>query len=335
MSAIINILADDARDLFGTLSQLLPSKTEAVPIGLQLRNSVLSLTLNNGYVATYCKDVNSSDEWETTFMYQDTHPILTYGDDMTIECDQTGITLTSTYCECSFPVAYSTLSKLDFDNYNFIQMESVKESPIRIFGKLGLERIYKTTYPVYVRDNIAIVKYPSFYAQVRVPEPFHGISLSLAHIALVEKFKAESYSQENPQMLILRRGPWTVALPCTTSMQGNNFIELLDGMRSAMKMSFKDLLDSVRVLSRVKNTDYCTIVIYDGGIRTTVSNSNVTTSLQFGDTTADPVSTFTIPISVWIMMLNAVGDTTAEILLGGGKLCLRNQEVAMLLRVAA
>ena len=45
-------------------------------------------------------------------MYQDTHPILTYGDDMTIECDQTGITLTSTYCECSFPVAYSTLSKL-------------------------------------------------------------------------------------------------------------------------------------------------------------------------------------------------------------------------------
>lgn len=335
MSATIDLSAADARELFGTLSILVPSKTEATPIGLQLTNNKLSLTFNNGFIASYEKLVSCEDEWSTTFMYQDIHSLLTYEENVIIICDQYGITVSTSEFECVLPIAYSEIGYQNFDEYTIHDMPEMESSAIKLILKLGLEKLYRTTYPVYVRNGIAIIKYPSFYAQVRLTEPFDSISMSLTHWSIIEKFRPTAYSQDNPKCLMVRNGAWTLMIPCTSSQQDNNFMKLLDDMNVIFKMSLHDYADSVRTISRVKGTDYCDVTVFQNGMKTTTHNANISTSLLYGDTSSEMVSTFALPISVWLAMLTAIGDTTAELMLGGGKLCLRNHVIAMLLRVAA
>lgn len=335
MSAVVTLTAQEAKELFGTLSYLVPSKSEATPIGLQLSNNRLRLTLNNGYIAAYEKEVSSIDEWESTFLYQDSYAFITGEEGITLECDDYGVSLLSETCECVFPNAYSVVGTVDFHEYEFKQMPSIDISEIRSLLKLNLEKIYKMTYPVYIRDGIAIVKYPSFYAQARVLEPFSGISLSLAHWGIIDKFAPTTYSQWNSQCLVIGKGSWTVMLPCTTSNQENNFMPLLEDMSPVFQMNLHNYAESIRILARVKGVEYCDLTIYPHGLRTTARYGNTSTAVRYGNVDDSLIGTYSLPINVWIAMLNAIGDSTAELLLGGGKLCLRNRTVAMLLRVAA
>lgn len=334
MSAIIMLPRKQASEIFDTLAGLLPSKTEAVPLGLRLSNNTLRLTYSGGYRAVYEAPVSSDDEWETTFSYHDISSFI-MGDTVRMEIDEFSVTVTCEGSEFVFPIAYSEVSCPDYSDMEFTAYSSDKVE-LNAVLRLGLEKLYKTSYPIYIRNGIGIVKYPSFYVQVRLSMPLTGVTLSLNHLDLISKFDPTELSDDKAsQYIVFRKDHWYLVIPSSSHQDDNNFKKLLEGMDITMQAVFKDYNGSLRALARMKGLDSCSVKLLDNGLVTSVSVENATASVNLGNQDGEVIAAFQIPLNVWIAMTAAVGETTAELLYGGGKLCLRNHLIAMLIRVVA
>lgn len=171
------------------------------------------------------------------------------------------------------------------------------------------------------------------YVQTRTMSIPFTATFDLSHIRIITSLCPEEVSTDFSDSALFKRGSMFVQLPCKYIVEDNDFLHLLEGMESVSLVDITDHQSRLRNSVKFKGHITCNVSLYPSGLRTTIITENASVSVLTGETTQEPIITFTFPYQVWIAILTALGQGQVQILTGGQKICLRTQSLAILTSV--
>lgn len=310
--------------------------SNTIPIRFDVGEKSLTLTCATGcYYTNNIPCVNESGQTVSiTVLYRDITPFLMPDaqsqisiTDMSldIECDETMV---------SFPKGYSTVSPIELPDIEFIRVspESYKTG-IKLLENLNLGELYQTSKPYYIYQTLAVQKFPNIIAQVRCS--FSGIQTKITqeYATLVTRFSPLEVGTNYTDMLVFKRYNAILIVPFEEIKQENNFKEYLSNMDPVLRIHTYSYHKQLQSMVKLDSKATAHISIYDTGLTTTISNENITTKAVLGSISNDIKTVFLLPIALWSRIVCAFGNSLIEVLYDDSKICLRNQQLVLVLRI--
>lgn len=335
MSTVVSVRAYKFRKCLQYLSPIFPKGTTEIPLGINLSKGKLTLTCTTGCVFQAVLDVDSQDTATATVIYYSTIGSFLPGEEnIDIEFLPTGIQLSGDNFEVTLPMGYSTVLPYDFGKHYFKDIESLiyKDNMTTLLG-MNLDKLYSKPRPIAIYQDVAVLKYPNTWVQIRTTGLSFVGSLDPEHVRMLCKFEPTRLSADEGNTLILQNDFATLRLPCRTDIEENNFVSLLKDMDKTLMLSFDGYLEKLRNASKIDSKSMCKLTIYEEGVKTTISVASTSMAVKAGKTDGDVLSVVHLPLQVWLAFIKALGNGVVQILVGGDKLCLRNQSLVILTRV--
>lgn len=334
MPAIVNVKTKPLASYLKTVALVMPKGTNTIPLGITLQNNKFSIVSDAGGIYTEMSEVVASkDACQVTCLYCDMASLLS-GEETEFEIDQYGVIMRGPGYETTFPIAYSSIERIDKSDVSFKQVhDNGYIDSLKTILRINPEKLFSSVHPVTVYGDISLLKYPSMYVQARTMSlPFTAV-FDLSHIRIITAMCPTEVSTDFSDSALFKRDSVLVQLPCKYLVEENNFLSMLSDMESASLVDITDHQNRLRDSVKFKGHLSCKIAIYPNGLRTTITTENASIAVLTGETTREPILTCTFPYQVWIAILTALGQGQVQILTGGQKLCLRTQSLAILTSV--
>ncbi len=331
----ITISLSSLRPVLDMLQLLVPKGESEVPVGLHKKGSELYITSTQGCAYQSHITIDYDGVIDTTFMYRDITPLLPTMGDVMLYVLPNYVEISGEGFSVSFPIAYSTVEVLEIGTTNFRDIDStVYQTGLSKITGMGLEKLLLKVSPIIIRDNIAIQKYPNVWVQTRANGLGVSAVIDTVHTKLLTRFSPTGVTDSIPGTLLFKGRNGTLQIPCRADNDSSSVKDLLVDMESVLTINLQSYLDKVRTLSKIDPKGHCNVILYESGMFTRMSVANSNMKIGIGNTTGEVVQTVTLPIQLWLSFLKCIGtDTRVEILVGGGKLCLRTPFVIILTRV--
>lgn len=334
MSTVVTLPAKELRDVFSTISLVVAKGSQLTPVSLELKDNKLSFVCLQGCVVQGSVAVASNEIAALVFMYYDVTPIMPPSGNVDVALFEYGVEVTGDDFSCAFPIGYSEVTEYDFSECKFTKIENdAYINSLRTVLGMNLDKLYGKPVPFSIYGAVAVVKHPCCYVQTRMYNVPFQAQIDPEHIKMIIRFKPWEVSTTIPDTLVFRKGSHTLQIPCRSRMGENDFVSFLKGLKSIGVMSATGLYDRVNYSSRVSTKSRCRLEITGGGIKISTTIDNATSTVSSGDVSTEILYTATFPISTLLAFLRAIGDDKMEILAGGELLCLRTQNLIILVRV--
>lgn len=332
MSAV-NVNARDLQACLSQITPLVPKGTLYVPLGLHVHDNLLVITCLQGCVFQSHIPIGSDEVMSISVMYRDVTPLLPGSGEVTLEFATNFLELTASGISVSLYNSYSVVQEQKFEEYVYTDiLHDDYIYNLRTMLGMNLDNIYKAVKPVNVYDKVALLKFPNTIVQVRTTGLPINCVLDVEHIKLLLRFRPTKVCRDGYLLTFLNDNA-VLQLPCKDNVDKNTFVDMLEDLGEPVSINIDGYLDKVRNLSKALSKGKCTVVIYSDGITTKLFADNTNASVSIGNMSTEVIKVLNIPTQIWLSFLKAMGNSNIQVLVGGGKLCLRNNSVVILTRV--
>ena len=334
MSTVVDVKACDLRKCLQYLNPLFPKGTIEVPLGVNLSKGVLTITCQTSCIFQAKLQCDSEDAASCTVIYFSTIcNILPSEGFISFEFIPSGLLLTGTDFEVTLPLGYSTIGVYDFGEHyyqNIVSKDYI--STCTSILNMGLDKLYAKPKPISIHKDISVLKYPNTWVQIRsIGLPF-ACMLDPAHLQMLCKFEPTKVSSDEHDALILVNDYATVKMPCKSDIEDSKIKDFVYKCDKVVNVNLEGYLDKLRSASKFDAKLKCRITLYEEGVKTTLSLSNVTMSVGSGNLQSKVLTTFHLPLQVWLSFVKALGNGLVQLLYGGDIICMRNQSLIILTR---
>lgn len=334
----VTIKAINLVDFVSSIISLFPKGSTTIPIGVSLGGDTITFTCTTGcyYQAEY--DVSNPDNVSKsmTVMFCNIVDYLPTIEDIAISFQSRAMNISGAGFEISLPMGYSLVNKLDFTGYQFETIVGKQYiAALKDLMSLNLSGIYMHEVPVNIYRNVSVIKYPNLMAMSRTEGLTFSGSIIPDHVKLLCKFSGGEVCDSDEDSLIFRRGNSYLQLPRKRLYEENTFLRQMEGLSEPYNISFSGYINRLRAMSKLGNNAKCKLVLLNDGLKTTVSTNSIVLTDKIGKCQDKVVKTFELPITVWSMIVKALGNGTVQILYRGDVLCLRTQYLIILTRALA
>lgn len=335
MSAIVNVKAYDLKRVFESINPLFPSGSKEIPIGISLRNGKLTIVCLQGVVYQATIPVDEPDvTGDATILYYNILPLIPTDGKIQLQLTPNNLQLVSEDFEAQFPFGYSVVAVQDFPNLVYANIPGVAYlDGLRHLTRLNLDKLYSINSPIVVVNNMSLQKFPNTWIQVRTNGLPFSATLDTDHVKLIEKFEPHEVSISIPNSLVFKNENSILQVPCRPNVDSTLITSLMEDMGDPITISLEKYLDKIRNMSKINSKAHCKIAIYSTGVKTSIQHEGTTVSVATENLSGDVLKVFHFPIQLWITFLRGLGGTTAQILCGGDKICLRTATMIIVSRV--
>jgi len=335
MSSVVRLKASNLRKVLTTIKPLFPKSTTEIPLGLQMSNGKLNIVCLQGLVFQSTIPVDDVLALNTaTILYHDISTLLPSEGDIDIEFTPTHIYVYAKDFDVKFPVGYSVVEEQDFSKLAFssINNSGFVEGFSRLLN-MNLEKLMNQVSPIVVRNGLALQRFHNIWVQVRTTGLTFNAVLSTDHIKLLNKFVPSEVCTSIPGTLVFRNSTGILQLPCKPDNDTSKVTELMNDLGEPVNLHIRSYLERVKQIAKLDTKAHCNITLYKEGLKTTVSNNQVELSVKLGNTEHDVLQVCKLPIQLWITLLRGLDADIIQVLIGGGKICLRTGSTVILARV--
>lgn len=332
MSAV-SVRAQDLQACLSQIVPLVPKGTMYVPLGLHVHNNLLVVTCLQGCVFQSHIPVDSNEIMSASIMYRDVTPLLPRSGDVTLKFATNFLELAASGVSVSFSSSYSVVAEQEFEEYDYTDMLSEDYLyNLRTLLGMNLDSIYKAVKPIHSYGKVSLLKFPNTIVQVRTSGLPINCTLDAEHVKLLLRFRPTKVHRDGFMITFLNNSA-VLQLPCKDNVDGNNFTDMLTDLGEPIVLNIDGYLEKVRNLSKALPKGKCTIVVHKEGVNTKLSADNTHANVSVGDAHSEVLQVVSLPTQIWLAFLKALGNSKIQILVGGGKLCLRNNSLVILTRV--
>lgn len=333
MSAI-TVKCSDFLRLIRPLKPLFPKGTSDMPIGMYVRDSHLRVTCVQGCV--YQAEIPIDDALaiaSATVIYKDISDLVPTSGELTVEFANVCVEVTGSNLELVLPIGYSVVEEQDFTKLVFSSIDTSmsRDGLNRIIG-MGLEKLYGVISPISIKENVSLQRFQNIWVQTRTIGLGFESLLDTEHIKLILNFGPTQFCRDSKKSLVFKNSIGYLQVPCSSDNDKSVITELMQDLGDPITLVITNYLDKVRQISKLNVKAQCKVVIYEKGLKTVISQNNITIGVATGDTQTKVLSTCSLPISLWVTMLKGLDAETIQVLVGGGKICLRTQYIIILAR---
>jgi hypothetical protein len=335
MSSGVTLKAYDLLKALNALTPLFPKGTSEMPIGFHLAQGRLKIVCLSGVI--YQSSLVTYDELavgHATVLYHDITPLVPTSGQVVIEFTPISVIITGDGFSVELPFGYSVVEEQDFSKIVFSSISSTgfSESLKRLLN-MNIEKLYNTISPITINNGLALQRFQNTWIQVRVLGlPFEAV-LDSEHVKLLVKFSPTEYYVANNSTLIFKNPTGILQLPCKASTDHSKITDLMEDLGEPVQLNLEKYLDKVKQMVKIDSKQHCKITVYKNGLKTTISYNNTTMSVYSGDVESEVVAVTHLPLTLWITYLRGLDSSVIQILVGGGKICLRTQSMVIVARV--
>lgn len=335
MSAVVTVRSVDMCRALSTLRPLFPKGSSEMPIGLHMEAGVLKIVCLQGlvYQASVPVDDNLAIN-HATVMYYDISTLLPSTGDLELEFTPVGVSLCGHGIEAEFPLGYSVVEEQDFSKLVFssIANSGFSEGLNRLLN-MNLEKLYNQISPIAIHGEISLQRFQNVWVQVRsLGLPFTSV-LDSDHVKLLIKFAPLEVCTSIPGTLVFKNSVGIMQLPCKPDNDSGKITDFMQDLGEPVQLTTKSYLERVKQIAKVDSKTQCKITLYKSGLKTTVTRNNTSVSVSTGETDSEVLQVCHLPMQVWLTYLRGLDSETIQILIGGGKICLRTQSMIIVARV--
>ena len=324
------------KNCLGDIVPLFSKGSAIIPVGFKLSKNVLTVICNNKcyYMNNIELDECEDGSQEVVVQYKNILDYLPSTGTLELELTQRGISLSNSDVSLTLPEGYSTYKELDVYGLQFTPIVSTGYlSGLRTLLGFNLASLTKMEKPITVYQQTSVVKYPQLLVQTRtIGLPFSG-TFTPELINLMVKFQPKEVCHSNSAVVTLKRNNAYLQLPRESLVGENNFMNFMKDLSNPITFNTEGFSEKIRCMTKLGNDVECRVVIHSTGMSCSIMQEGVTITNKLGDCSTEVLKVFKLPIGIWNLCIRALDSSTAQILYGGDKVCLRTQSVIIIARV--
>lgn len=332
MSAEITVTSDNIQNILLHLKHFMPKGDTSLNVTIRVNNKRLyvackSYMLYKAYIGpAECEDVALS------VRYHDLLPYIKNSKTLTFCIEPKSVSISTTSCTCTLGSSYD-FDEVDFDVPSFDDLVIIDN--VEVFGALRsfmqttqLFKLYKKEHPYSIYNGVVLLKTPSVLVQGRCSSLNLNSVLTADVLKTLITLQPDNYCiKENS--LYLFSNYYACIVPIQPIIENNIFTSLIPKVNPVRIQTehFNDTLAAINVM----HPEYTHFNIYTDGISVIATTSDCEIKDTIGLCT-ELVATCRVPIELLIVAFRMLGaNTMAEVLYEKGILCLRNQNLSMLI----
>ena len=331
----IRLKSSDLIRVCNLLKHLIPSGSATMPIGLYLRNNVLSI-----YCTQRCRfkaDLALIDkveaEYAVTVLYTDIKGLLTSGESVTLTFEAYGVELESSSFTCMMTLGYSTVEPFEEPDIVFSDITS-QDYLIGLrnisTAYSGLINIYKHETLIDCYGNACVLALPNVIIKARTSA--FGVTgrIAIDYIKLIAALCPTQYTICGNKLWFSSNGIY-INVPLSNQVNDDLTSQLISSMSEPHTVNLEHYSDKLRMLTTINKNAHCTITLYENGMATSASVENITTSVKTGKCD-NVVKVVSLPLRLWTFLLKLADSETAQYLVGKDTICLRTKDIVIVTR---
>lgn len=329
----ISVGARALKNCLAQIAPLVPKGTLYIPLGLHVHNNVLVITCLQGCVFQSHIPVSSNNVESISVLYKDITTLLPGSGEITLEFATNFLELTASGVSVLLYSSYGVVPEQEFEEYRYSDITNTDYlRNFRAMLGMNLDSIYKAVKPVNIYGRVSLLKYPNTIVQVRTTGIPFECTMDIEHVKMLLRFAPTKVCKDGYVLTFINDSA-VLQLPCKDNVSGNTFTDMLDDMGEPVTLNVEGYLEKVRNLSKALPKGRCELKVYENGLGTKVTSDNTSASIFTGEDTGEVLKVMHLPMQVWLAFLKALGNETIQVLVGGEKLCLRNNTMVILTRV--
>lgn len=335
MSSAVKVGATVLRGVVEVLHHLVPKGESSMTVGLCVEKGTMVITCLQGCSYQATLPVESTGTFaHMSILYRDILPLMSGSDDIEVDFENDGVTFHTDLFSTYFRKSYGVVQKQPEPKGEFKQFtSSIYWSGLNRINKLTLDKMYNMPSPILIMANLAMQKYPNTWVQVRADGlPISG-ALDAQHVKLLLAFNAISVNMNEQGVLALKNKNAVMRIPYRPNNSQEKITKLLSDMTPICRFGGKGYLDRLRSMFKFATKEYCQITVHTEGLSTKTTNDGTEVVIKCGNTDSKVAGVVQLPVQLWLLLLRSVEDESAEILLGGGKICLRTVSLIIVTHV--
>lgn len=326
------------RDCLSNLLPLFDKGSAIIPVGLKIQNNELTVICNNkcSFKDIIPVECDESGYAEVVIQYKNIIDYLPNIGSVEFEINNRGLFINHPDVSLTLPAGYSEYKELNISGLEFKPIVSTGYlSGLRCLLNFNLSSITKMEKPITVYQQLSVIKYPQLVAQTRtLGLPFSGV-FTPDLINLMVKFQPTEVCDDNPACVTLKRNKAYLQIPREVVNADNNFMSYMTDLQNPIQLNFEGLNDKLRCMAKLGTGLECHVTIHEKGLSCSVLKEGTSITSKIGDCSSGVSHVFKIPLSIWNICVRALDSDTAQILYGGGKVCLRTQSIIIITRVTS
>ena len=335
MSSSVVVNTRVLRPILATLSRLVPSGSTTIPIGIHVKDGMMTIVCVQGCLFQRAITVEDTDIlYDATVIFRDVTALLEGEDAVEFQLMPVGVSLKTASLHVTFPMGYSTVELQQFPTAGYKTIQGVGyHEGLRVFKRAALDKLEKRAMSIKLDNGVALQKYPNVWIASRVSGMPINAVFEAEHIQLIDWFSPTEVYTEAPGSIVLKNKDGYLQIPCTAVNDTTKITDLMQDLSEPVRVKVTDYMDKLTSAQRMLAQSMCHVTVTSDGFLTRCSAENISVELKVGECSGAVIEAFDVPIQLWISTFKAINSDVLEILVGGGKVCLRTAEIIMLLRV--
>ena len=320
------------KSLFSDLSSLIPAGAKNVPVGFNLSKGVLRVTCNAlcNYEAEI--SVNSTDTVLVTVLYSSLQDLVSNEGESTLELQEMGINVISGDVTRFFKVAHSMVSPIEYGDLNWKTIgSSYAISALRMLAKTPLVSLYKKEPPVDVFNELAILKYPNIWVQARVPGFPCNVTFTQDCIKVISAFSPKQLCMYNNDYVVFGKPGAKLFVPVKMCTDVSTIAQLIPKDGKCVRLGMGKFGNSLRLL-KLSGCSRASISMFEKAIVVQGNTEDGNVRLRLGSDESKFFCSFDLPVELLMFCFNLFTDCLVDLIYKEGVLCIRNQDLVLVVR---
>ena len=329
---LLTLNASELKSVFKDIKPLFSGCADAALIGFTIEQHILYITCQSSVVYERQLVSEHPGPYSLTVLYQDLSEILpgkgTVELDLTplfvgVRCD----TMSATLQQANGIV--SRYKQRDAKRKR-IQEVSVKEWARKFTECSPVAKSLKREAPITFKPPYAIMKFSTFWLQLRNDDL--DAVMSLKDLKAVAEFSPTEYSV-TADAIEFHRNSAVMAVARNTVDRCTTIQEMVAAAKESGKVAGGAYLPKIQQLLRSVGPGECRCFFYEDGVEIVVHRPKVSSSLKMGDCGGKPVAIIPTFLEYVQMIFRLCGESAITVLIGKSFVCLRTEDISMLLSV--
>lgn len=332
MSAEITVTSDNIQNILLHLKHFIPKGDTTLNITIRVSDKRLYIACKSYMLYKAYVGVAECEDIAISVRYHDLLPYIKNSNTLTFCIEPKSVSISTTSCTCTLGSSYD-FDEIDFDVPSFDDLVIIDNT--EVFGALHafmqttqLFRIYKKEHPYSIYNGVILLKTPSVLVQGRCSSLNLNAVLTADVLKTLITLKPDNYCiKENN--LYLFSNYYACILPVQPIIESNIFVSLIPNV-DPVRIHTGHFNDTLTAINTV-HPEFTHFNIFTDGISVVATGADCEINDSLGLCT-ELVATCRVPIELLIVAFKMLGaNTNAEVLYEKGVLCLRNQNLSMLI----
>ena len=333
MFAELDIKGSTLKSVLSDMATLIPSGSKTVPLGIDLSKGVLTFTCNGQCNCEETVKVNSDESFSITVVYSSISDLIPSGEQVKLTLQDSGMSIETSRISRFFRMAYSVVPKLEYTLPTMREIPGVNAvQRLRALTKTQLANMYNREASIEIRNEVAIMKYPNLWMQVRVPGFPCNCTLTQECARTLMTFGPRAFGELSHDTLVFKRDNALLFVPIGLCSDSQAIGSLLLEDMHITRLPVGKFVDNLKML-RSLGCKTARVSMLSMGLTVHGDCTDGSVDVYLGDKESDYLCSVELPTELLLLAVGLFTDTTAEFLYKEGILCLRNQDTAIVLRV--